>query len=203
MATKQAQATKQQTARAPKVRQVPKGTMPTAQQQQAAALASAPPATMQAGSPAAVALHAQMVAAMPPAVQATIAAVQAATTPQVQGPQAPATPLPANWLATAPSAQASAAVFASYRLPNSLQAKGANLCGGNLPPALQGAKLLPGRPYVARSGHNATWAATCTAMATAAAAQGGVPAVQLLQAGVGAHSIAAFVKRGWLVRAPA
>jgi hypothetical protein len=130
---------------------------------------------------------------------ATLVAAVAAQ-PTAQGPQAPATPLPANWVATAPSAAASQQVFAAYKLPNSLQSKGANLCGGNLPPALQTAKLLPGKPYVARSGHNAAWAATCTAMAQAAAPTGGVPATELLAAGVGAHSIAAYVKRGWLVR---
>lgn len=148
------------------------------------------------------------------AMAATLAALPpAATGTPVQGaqptPQAPhagglpaSTPLPANWVATAPAAAASAQVFAAYRLPNSLQAKGANLCGGQLG-NLQAAKLLPGKPYVARSGHNAAWAATCTAMAQAAAATGGVPAAALVAAGVGAHSVKAYVKRGWLVQAPA
>lgn len=125
----------------------------------------------------------------------------AAALPSVPGMPA-STPLPANWVATAPAAQASAQVFAAYRLPNSLQAKGANLCGGELG-KLASAKLLPGKPYVARSGHNAAWAATCTAMAQAAAATGGVPAAALLAAGVGAHSVKAYVKRGWLQVAPA
>lgn len=187
MATKQAPATP----RTPRNVQVPKGAMPTAQQTAANAPAALPPATVQSAQPLALA---PIVPATPP--------VAAQATPLV-GPPAPATALPANWLATAPSAAASQAVFTTYRLPNSLQAKGANLCGGALPAALQNAKLLPGKPYVARSGHNAQWAATCTAMATTAAAQGGVPAAALLQAGVGAHSIAAYVKRGWLVRAPA
>lgn len=125
----------------------------------------------------------------------------AAALPSVPGLPA-STPLPANWAATAPAAAASARVFAAYRLPNSLQAKGANLCGGELG-KLAAAKLLPGKPYTARSGHNAAWAATCTAMAQAAAATGGVPAAALLQAGVGAHSVKAYVKRGWLLVAPA
>lgn len=130
------------------------------------------------------------------AVLAQAAAAAAPAAPSVPGLPA-STPLPANWVATAPAAAASAQVFAAYRLPNSLQAKGANLCGGELG-GLASAKLLPGKAYVARSGHNAAWAATCTAMAQAAAATGGVPAVALLQAGVGAHSVKAYVKRGWL-----
>lgn len=161
-------------------KQVAKGTMPAGRKaatlQAASALAQAATVLAQAATPAAPA-------------------------PQAAAPAPTGTPLPANWLATAPSAAASVQAFAAYKLPNSLQSKGANLCGGNLPPALQNAKLLPGKPYVARSGHNAAWAATCTAMATAAAPTGGVPAAALVQAGVGAHSVAAYVKRGWLVAA--
>jgi hypothetical protein len=133
--------------------------------------------------------------AMQAAAAALAAAPAAPAATSVQPPQG--TPLPANWVATAPSAQASAQVFAAYRLPNSLQAKGANLCGGELG-KLQSAKLLPGKPYVARSGHNAARAAKCTELALAAAATGGVPATDLLKAGVGAHSVKAYVKRGWL-----
>lgn len=139
---------------------------------------------------AAQAMAATLAAAAPATVQ------KAGAAPSVTPPQA-GTPLPANWVATAPAAQASAQVFATYRLPNSLQAKGANLCGGELG-KLQSAKLLPGKPFVARSGHNAAWAATALALAQAQAAQGGVPAAEVLAAGVGAHSIKAYVKRGWL-----
>lgn len=149
------------------------------------------PAGRRAAAPTAAQAMAATLTALPPAtVQA------AAALPSVPGLPA-STPLPANWVATAPAAAASQQVFAAYRLPNSLQAKGANLCGGELG-KLQAAKLLPGKPYVARSGHNAAWAAKCTELALAAAKTGGVPAADLLAAGVGAHSIKAYVKRGWL-----
>lgn len=134
-----------------------------------------------------------MAAALAAAAPAT---VQSAPATSVTPPQA-STPLPANWVATAPAAAASAQVFNNYRLPNSLQAKGANLCGGELG-KLANAKLLPGKPFMARSGHNAAWAATALALAQAAAPSGGVAAAAVLAAGVGAHSIKAYVKRGWL-----
>lgn len=141
-------------------------------------------------APTAAQQMAATLAALPPGN------VQSAPATSVTPPQA-GTPLPANWVATAPAAAASQKVFAEYRLPNSLQAKGANLCGGELG-KLASAKLLPGKPFVARSGHNAAWAATALALAQAQAAQGGVPAAEVLAAGVGAHSIKAYVKRGWL-----
>jgi hypothetical protein len=117
--------------------------------------------------------------------------------------QAPATPLPSTFAASAtkPGANvaASTQAFAAYRLPASLIAKGATLCGGNLPAKQQGAVVLvPGKPFVARSAHNAAWAAA--ALACIAANGGQATPAQLLAAGVGGHSIAAYVKRGWLVQ---
>ena len=137
-----------------------------------------------------------------------------ATQPAAQAPAEPATQLPSTFAAstTKPGAnpQASQAAFAAYRLPASLVAKGATLCGGTLPAKLQptaapqGATvvLVPGKPFVARSAHNAAWAQAalaCIAQAQAAGQAGATPA-QLLAAGVGGHSIAAYVKRGWLLQ---
>jgi len=125
-----------------------------------------------------------------------------------QAPAAePATPLPSTFAASAtkPGAnvQASQQAFANYRLPASLIAKGATLCGGNLPAKLATGTVVlrPGKPFVARSAHNAAWAAA--ALACIAAKGGQATPADLLAAGVGGHSIAAYVKRGWLVQTKA
>lgn len=80
------------------------------------------------------------------------------------------------------------------KLPPSLCAKGASM--GALAPALQQVVLVPGIPYKARSVHNATWAA----LAVRLAAKGATGAA-LVAGGVPAHSVAAYVKRGWLTTA--
>ena len=85
-------------------------------------------------------------------------------------------------------------------LPKSLVAKGNGLLGApkGLPAALQGVHLVPGKAYKCNSAHNAAWAATATAVC-AAAGPGGAPVAAVLAAGVGLHSVVAYVKRGWLV----
>lgn len=130
--------------------------------------------------------------AQAPAPVAGAPVAQAAATPATPAvPAAPAAPLPYANAAWAPT------------LPKSLVAKGATLLAApkGTPAHLQGVTLLPGKPFVARSAHNAAWAATAVAVAQAAAPVGATPA-QLVAAGVGMHSIVAYVKRGWLVPAP-
>lgn len=125
-----------------------------------------------------------------------------ATEVQPAAPAAPtlATPLPANFVATAPTAQASLQAFQTFKLPNSLQAKGAGLCGGNLPPKLAapGALLVLGPASGKanpRSLHNAAWWESCQQ----ALAAGPLHATELAKrAGVGYHSISAYLQRGWL-----
>lgn len=82
------------------------------------------------------------------------------------------------------------------QLPPSLAAKGTS--AGNLPPSVgSGAVLVrPGRPFVARSGHNAVWAALALQLASQ---PGGCTLAALVQGGVPAHSVAAYLRRGWLL----
>ena len=133
-------------------------------------------------------------------VQATEVQATEVQATEVQPAPTLATPLPANFVATAPTAAASLQAFATFKLPNSLQAKGAGLCGGNLPPKLAapGALLVLG-PAAGkanpRSLHNAAWWQSCQQ----ALAAGPLHATELAkQAGVGYHSISAYLQRGWL-----
>jgi hypothetical protein len=88
-------------------------------------------------------------------------------------------------------------------LPKSLVAKGVTLLAApkGVPANLVGVLLVPGKPYVARSAHNAAWAAAAVQACAAAIAGGaaGATVQQVLAAGVGMHSIVAYVQRGWLV----
>lgn len=127
------------------------------------------------------------------AVLAPAAAPVAATAAQSQA----ATPAVAALAAAAPLPYASAPWAAS--LPKSLVAKGATLLSApkGTPAHLVGVTLVPGKPFVARSPHNQAWADTAVAVAKAKLPEGATPA-DLIAAGVGMHSIVAYVKRGWL-----
>lgn len=129
-----------------------------------------------------------------------------ATRSKPQAPAASATPVQTTPAVVAQPAKLAAEVYAAQpwapTLPKSLNAKGAGLLGApkGLPSALQGVRLLPGKPYAARSAHNAAWAALAVATCAKAGAAG-APVVDVLAAGVGLHSVVAYVQRGWLVRA--
>jgi hypothetical protein len=86
-------------------------------------------------------------------------------------------------------------------LPKSLVAKGESLLAApkGVPAALVGVRLLPGKPFVARSAHNKAWAEAAVAACEKAKAEGGATVADVLAAGVGMHSIVAYVQRGWLV----
>ena len=152
-----------------------------------AALASTPTAAQRKAAKAATASPMQALALV-------LAAPVAAT-----APTQPAAPIAAP---TAPPAWASQPWAAT--LPKSLVAKGNALTGmppnASIPANLQNVRIVAGRPYTARA-HNAVWAAqmaTCVAQA-----QGGATVAQVLAAGVGMHSIKAYLGRGWFTTVPA
>lgn len=100
---------------------------------------------------------------------------------------------PPAWLATPIAAT----------LPPSLIAKGAGLLQApkGIPAALQsGHYVTNGLLYQRARAHNLAWATTC---ANLCSQPGGATVAEMVAAGVGLHSVQAYLKRGWFVPAPA
>ena len=84
-------------------------------------------------------------------------------------------------------------------LPVSLVAKGHGLLTAKaIPAGLAGNYVTNGTLYQRARAHNLAWATQC---ATLCSAPGGATVAQMVAAGVGLHSVQAYIKRGWFVLA--
>lgn len=121
---------------------------------------------------------------------------------------APTVPTPASVRAAALAALAASATPPAWlntaivgTLPPSLIAKGAGLLAApkGIPAKLAGGHYVTnGLLYQRARQHNLAWATTCASLCSA---PGGATVAQMVAAGVGLHSVQAYLKRGWFVPA--
>lgn len=131
--------------------------------------------------------------------QSKVVRVPAGTMPSIAAPVVPPSVAPVAKVATdgTPAIQSAPGTHggvALAELPKSLAAKGTSL--GQLPTGIAAVIVKPGRPFKATSAHNAVWAAKAVTLA----AQPNCSTADLVKAGVPSHSVAAYLKRGWLVK---
>lgn len=128
----------------------------------------------------------------------TIAPAAPSPMPTLAAPVVPASAAPvvkaADGTPAVQSAPGTHGGVALAELPKSLAAKGTSL--GQLPTGIAAVIVKPGRPFKATSAHNAVWAAKAVSLA----AQPNCSTADLVKAGVPSHSVAAYLKRGWLVK---